>query len=130
MTDRLARGRLVHLTSMFGEQAPVNVARIMELVRRRRAGDVFAAGVLAAMYSPAVGAIGAPRFGFSAARHKMQKPGLAGYGDLDSLALGRSLRPGRGKVFISHAHQDAPLVKALEALFHAGSPRLRDEQFF
>jgi sugar/nucleoside kinase (ribokinase family) len=94
------------------------------------AGDVFAAGVLASLYSSSVAAESALNLGFSAARYKIQRPGLTGYRDLDSVAVGRAMRPGRGKIFISHDRRDVPIVKALEALFHAGSPRDREEQFF
>lgn len=94
------------------------------------AGDAFAAGALAAMYSPKAEASRILGLGFAAALHKMQRPGLEGYKNLETLATEGSLPTGRGKVFISHASSDARLVRALQELLHAGSPIERPEQFF
>jgi sugar/nucleoside kinase (ribokinase family) len=94
------------------------------------AGDVFAAGALAALYSPQVEATNVLQLGFRAARHKMQRVGVDGYDGLGTLALGRSLPAGRGKVFISHSSDDRQLVQVLESLLHAGSPLSRAKQFF
>lgn len=94
------------------------------------AGDVFAAGILAAMFSRKVEAEMALRLGFSAARHKMQRGGLAGYRSLSSAVLPDALPSGQGKVFISHAGEDRELVAALEAFLHSGSSHPREQQFF
>jgi sugar/nucleoside kinase (ribokinase family) len=94
------------------------------------AGDAFAAGVLAGLQSPGVEAARILRLGFSAARYKMQRPGLKGYRGIGRVVLGRSLPPGRGQVFISHSRQDEHLVRALETLLHSGSPLPREQQFF
>jgi sugar/nucleoside kinase (ribokinase family) len=94
------------------------------------AGDVFAAGVLASMYSPRVEATRTLRLGFSAARYKLQRKGLDGYRGLEAVVRGRALPSGQGKVFISHSSKDRLLIEALEAFLGAGSPLQPMEQFF
>jgi sugar/nucleoside kinase (ribokinase family) len=101
-----------------------------QIVDSTGAGDVFAAGVLAAVHSPQVEAHAALSLGFSAARHKMLRPGIEGYEHLDTVVRKRALRPGRGKVFVSHARPDRELVSTIENLLAAGSPYPREEQFF
>jgi sugar/nucleoside kinase (ribokinase family) len=101
-----------------------------QVVDSTGAGDAFSAGVLAGLYSPQVEAIRILQLAFSAARHKMERPGIEGYTKLDQLMRGRALPPGLGQVFISHARKDRRLVDALEQFLHAGSPVARESQFF
>ncbi|MDX6719540.1 MAG: hypothetical protein QOJ63_1794 [Solirubrobacteraceae bacterium] len=125
---------------MYSRRAPGGEVRRHEVIHEALgpskiidstgAGDVFAAGALAALYSPKIEAEQVLGLGFAAAAHKMQRPGIEGYKNLDLVASRDWLPAGQGKVFISHASADAALVRALECLLHAGSPLECDEQFF
>lgn len=83
------------------------------------AGDVFAAGVLAAMYSPHVRIATAVRVGNAAARRKMQD-GEAAYDTLRTVLYDEALPASTGPLFVSHAFADLGLVWALRELLVAG----------
>jgi sugar/nucleoside kinase (ribokinase family) len=79
------------------------------------AGDVFAAGFLAALLSPRGVAVGAASSGLLAARIKLEGFAAEGYDDLKRAYSGTPRSP-RGKIFISHAFADARFAQALEQL--------------
>jgi sugar/nucleoside kinase (ribokinase family) len=88
------------------------------------AGDVLAAGFLAALYSYRSRELGALRFGMDLARQKMQHLGRAGYESLPSAARGDA--PVHGGIFVSHAVADSALAQLLVDLLRAaGVPSSR-----
>ncbi|HXN61872.1 MAG TPA: carbohydrate kinase family protein, partial [Acidimicrobiales bacterium] len=94
------------------------------------AGDVFAAGVIAALESREAAARSALRIAVDAANHRLQRPGLTGYQDLWNVPGGDRLPSGLGKVFISHARADADIARALEYLLNAGSEEQAEDRYF
>lgn len=94
------------------------------------AGDVFAAGIVAARYSTRVRTTAGLRVALEAVRHKIQRTGTASYDGLGDVRRGTDPNPSRQKVFISHASADEALVRALQRALLEGSRELPDDRFY
>lgn len=107
---------------VIAHRSPQRVLPPPRIADSTGAGDVFAAGVLAGLFSDRGRTAAAMGLGLAASRRKIQFVGSEGYKDLDRVILG-SPDPSPGRLFLSHSFQDESLGRAFVDLVRlAGVP--------